>query len=237
MEIEIIPAVDIKDGKCVRLSQGDFDREIVYGDDPREMALYWQNKGAGRLHVVDLDGAREGRPCNLSLIEDIVQALEIPVQLGGGIRSLEIIDTYLSVGIERVIMGTAALQDPELIAVAVENYGPGKIVVGVDARGNKVAVEGWEKTSDQTVEEVINSLREKGVNTFIYTDISRDGMLSGPDVEGLQKLLAVPGIEIIASGGISSRDDIEQLSALGIKSGIVGKALYSGELNPDECWD
>ncbi|MFW5985213.1 MAG: 1-(5-phosphoribosyl)-5-[(5-phosphoribosylamino)methylideneamino]imidazole-4-carboxamide isomerase [Halanaerobiaceae bacterium] len=234
--MEVIPAVDIQDGKCVRLLQGDFDREVVYGENPIEMAEHWAEQGAKRLHVVDLDGARTGQPCNLDLIEGIASRLEIPVQLGGGIRNLDTIKKYLDVGIDRVILGTVALENPELVAQAVKLYGTEKIVVGVDAREGKVAVEGWQETSEKKVEEVITSLKEKGVTTFIYTDISRDGMLEGPDVSGLQDLLKIEGIEVIASGGISSREDIDKLTEIGIEKGIVGKALYSGEIDPAECW-
>ncbi|MFW6278793.1 MAG: 1-(5-phosphoribosyl)-5-[(5-phosphoribosylamino)methylideneamino]imidazole-4-carboxamide isomerase [Bacillota bacterium] len=234
--MEVIPAVDIQDGKCVRLLQGDFDREVVYGENPVEMAEHWAEQGAKRLHVVDLDGARTGQPCNLDLIEGIASRLEIPVQLGGGIRNLDTIKKYLDVGIDRVILGTVALENPELVAQAVKLYGTEKIVVGVDAREGKVAVEGWQETSEKKVEEVITSLKEKGVTTFIYTDIGRDGMLEGPDVSGLQDLLQIEGIEVIASGGISSREDIDKLTEIGIEKGIVGKALYSGEIDPAECW-
>ena len=234
--MEVIPAVDIKDGKCVRLFQGDFEREIIYGENPVEMARHWEEHGAGRLHVVDLDGARTGEPCNLSLINEIVQELSIPVQLGGGIRTTDIVDKYIQAGIDRVIMGTAALRNPELVARVVETFGSDRIAVGVDARNNMVAVEGWQETSEKTVQEVIFTLKEKGVTTFIYTDISRDGMLGGPDTEGLQELLDIEGVNIIASGGISSPGDIKELARLGVKHGIVGKALYSGELKPSDCW-
>lgn len=234
--MEVIPAIDIKEGQCVRLIQGDFDREKVYSKDPVQMALNWQNLGAGRIHVIDLDGAKAGEPGNLPLIEDITQALEIPVQLGGGIRSLEIIKKYLNIGVDRVILGTIALKKPEIVAQAVSSLGAEKIVVGVDAREGKVAVEGWLETSDNQVEEVIKDLKVRGVQTFIYTDISRDGMLSGPDVEGLKNLLKIKDIDIIASGGISSSKDLDKLEKIGIEKAIVGKALYDGELDLDSLW-
>lgn len=234
--MEVIPAIDIKEGQCVRLIQGDFNREKVYSKDPVEMALNWQNLGASRIHIIDLDGAKAGEPCNLSLIEDITQALEIPIQLGGGIRSLEIIKKYLNIGVDRVILGTIALKKPEVVAQAVSTLGAEKIVVGVDARDGKVAVEGWLETSDNQVEEVIKDLKVRGVKTFIYTDISRDGMLSGPDVAGLKKLLKIKDIEVIASGGISSSKDLDKLEKIGIEKAIVGKALYDGKLEFDSLW-
>lgn len=235
--MEVIPAIDIKDGRCVRLVQGDFDQEQVYGEDPVKMAKYWESQGAKRLHVVDLDGAKTGEPCNLNLISDIVSAIEIPVQLGGGIRSLEIMETYLKQGVDRVIVGTLALKNPDLVEKAVKKYGSESIVVGVDAKNGQVAVEGWLETSSRTVEDIILNLKNRGVTTFIYTDISRDGMLSGPDVDGLKKLDQIEDVNIIASGGISSEEDLNQLSEIDIAKAIVGKALYDGELNPDKLWD
>ena len=235
--MQVIPAVDIKDGQCVRLFQGDFDREVVYGEKPVEMAQHWQEKGAERLHVVDLDGAKNGVPRNKDIISEIVNVLKIPVQLGGGIRSLELIKQYLDLGVDRVILGTIALEDPDLVAEAVDNFGSARIVAGVDAWDGKVAVEGWVETSDREVTEVVELLKDKGVKTFIYTDISRDGMLSGPDVKGLQQLKALEGINVIASGGISSVADLKKLEQAGIEEAIVGKALYSGEITPAECWE
>ncbi len=237
MELEVIPAIDIKDGKCVRLKQGDFNREKIYGENPVEMAEYWEQKGAKRLHVVDLDGAKEGRPVNLDLIENIVSKLNIPLQLGGGIRSLEIMNKYLERGVDRVITGTLALKSPETVEEAVNKFGTEKIVAGVDAREGKVTVEGWLEESEQQIYEVINDLKERGITTFIYTDISKDGMLEGPDLKGLEELMGIKNINLIASGGISSLEDIKNLSKIGIKQAIVGKALYDGKLNPEQLWD
>jgi len=233
MEIEIIPAVDIKDGKCVRLEQGDFDKEKVYGENPVKMSGYWENQGARRLHVVDLDGAKTGKPVNLDLINRIAASLKIPLQLGGGVRSLKIIEQYIKNGVDRVIIGTMALKNPEMVKKAVEKFGSDKIVVGVDARKGKVAVEGWLEESEKEVSEVVKSLKNKGVKTFIYTDIGKDGMLIGPDVEGMKRLLKIKGVNIIASGGISSQKDLEKLSKIGVKQAIVGKALYDNKLDHD----
>lgn len=231
--MEVIPAIDLKNGRCVRLIQGDFEQETVFSKDPLQMASYWQDKGAERLHLVDLDGARDGKPRNLELIKDIVASLQIPVQLGGGIRSMEIIELYLETGIERVILGTAALENPDLVEMAVKRFGNEKIVVGVDAKAGKVAVKGWQETSQKDVETLIKEMKELGIKTFIYTDISRDGMLTGPDLEGLANLNKIPGIDVIASGGVSSEENLKSLSEIGISSAIVGKAFYTKDIAPD----
>ncbi|MFW5981633.1 MAG: 1-(5-phosphoribosyl)-5-[(5-phosphoribosylamino)methylideneamino]imidazole-4-carboxamide isomerase [Halanaerobiaceae bacterium] len=231
--MEIIPAIDLKDGRCVRLLRGDYDQETVYSKDPVEMALRWQKQGATRLHLVDLDGAKDGKPVNLELVKEITSALDIPVQLGGGIRSMAIIDDYIAAGIDRLILGTIALQKPEVVKEAVDKYGPDKIVVGVDAKGGKVAVNGWLEESRKTVEEMIQEMKELGVKIFIYTDISKDGTLEGPDLEGLDKYNQIEGIELIASGGVSNFDDLKELQKINIGSVITGKALYTGDLSGD----
>ena len=234
--MEVIPAIDIKKGRCVRLIQGDFTQEKVYSQDPVSMALHWEDKGAKRIHIVDLDGAKEGEPRNLSLIDRIVEAIDIPVQLGGGIRSLQIMKKYLDIGVDRVIVGTLALKNPDLVEKAVKTLGQDKIVVGVDAKEGKVAVEGWVETSEKMIDEVIRDLKDRGIIYFVYTDISRDGMLNGPDIKGLKQLIAMEDIEIIASGGISSSEDLEKLKEIGIEKAIVGKALYDDQLDADRLW-
>ncbi len=231
--MEIIPAIDLKDGCCVRLVQGEFNQQTVYSREPLQMARYWQQQGAPRLHLVDLDGARDGKPRNVEIIKQIAADLEIPVQLGGGIRTREIIDLYIKAGLDRVILGTAAQEEPTLVKEAILEYGSGKILVGVDARDDKVAVKGWLENSNQTVEELIKKMRNLGVKTFIYTDISRDGTLKGPDLDGLERLNRIKGIEVIASGGVSSTEDLIKLTSIGIKQVIVGKALYTGDIKPD----
>ena len=228
--MDIIPAIDIKEGRCVRLKQGDFNKEEVYGNDPVEMALYWQEKGVNRIHVVDLDGAKEGHTINFSLISEIVSALKIPVQVGGGIRTFDTIEKYLESGVDRVILGTVALKKPEILKKALKVYGPDRVLVGVDVKQGKVAVEGWIETTEETAYDTINKLKEIGVKTFIYTDISRDGMLSGPNLSGIKELAQLNGVNLIASGGISSNEDIKKLKEIGINSAIVGKALYKGRL-------
>ena len=231
--MEIIPAIDLKEGCCVRLVKGDYNRETVYSKEPQQMAKHWQNQGATRLHVVDLDGAKDGKPVNLDIIKGITASLDIPVQLGGGIRSLEIIDNYLMSGIDRVILGTIALQEPAVVKKAVDKYGPEKIVVGVDAKEGKVAVNGWLEDSQKNVEGLIDEMKDLGVKIFIYTDISKDGTLEGPDLAGLNKYKQINGIQLIASGGVSSFKDLEKLVKIDIASVIVGKALYSGDLSED----
>ena len=228
--MDIIPAIDIKEGRCVRLKQGDFNKEEVYGNDPVEMALYWQEKGVNRIHVVDLDGAKEGHTINFSLISEIVSALKIPVQVGGGIRTIDTIKKYLESGVDRVILGTVALKKPGILKKALKVYGPDRVLVGVDVKQGKVAVEGWIETTEETAYDTINKLKEIGVKTFIYTDISRDGMLSGPNLTGIKELAQLNGVNLIASGGISSNNDIKKLKEIGINSAIVGKALYKGRL-------
>ncbi len=234
--MEVIPAVDIKDGKCVRLEQGDFKKEKIYYDNPLEIALYWQKKGAKILHVVDLDGAKDGRPQNMSLIKNIAEELTIPVQVGGGIRNREVITEYLQSGMLRVIIGTLALEKPDLVSKLVNKFGADKIVAGIDARENYVAVKGWLETSERHVQDVIKDLRERGIYTFIYTDITKDGMLAGPDIEGLKKLKSLTGIEIIASGGVTTEEHIQKLQDIGIEYAIVGKALYTEKLNYEGLW-
>ena len=234
--MEVIPAIDLKEGRCVRLLQGDFDRETVYSRDPVKMANHWQNLGAQRLHIVDLDGAKTGIPGNLLLIKKIVTSVSIPIQLGGGIRSRKMIKQYLDSGVNQIILGTVALIKPAIVAEAVAEFGSDKIIVGVDAREDRVAVQGWQETSTKIVVEVIKDLNNKGVITFIYTDISRDGTLRGPDLTGLAKLVKMKGFEIIASGGVSNHRDLEKLKEIGIKKAIVGQALYSEKLDVKKLW-
>jgi len=234
--MQVIPAVDIKDGRCVRLEQGDFTKEKIYYDNPLEIALYWQEQGAKILHVVDLDGAKDGWPQNMSLIKNIAEELTIPVQVGGGIRKAEVIEEYLNSGVFRIIIGTLALKQPKVVSELIDKFGADKIVAGVDARDNYVAVQGWLETSEKHVRDVILDLKDRGIETFIYTDISRDGMLKGPDFDGLEKLNALPDIEIIASGGITTEEHIQKLAEIGIDYAIVGKALYTEDLNHEKLW-
>lgn len=225
----IIPAVDIRGGRCVRLRQGDFARETVFGTDPAAAARRWAAEGAAMLHVVDLDGAKDGRPANLAAVRSIVAAVDIPVQLGGGLRTAAAVEETFAAGVSRVVLGTSAVTDPGLVRKLAAKYS-GRILVGIDMRDGRVAVAGWQKATAKDGISLVREMQELGVNEFIYTDISRDGMLDGPDIAGLRQLLAT-GAKVIASGGIASLADIEKLRGLagqGLTGAIVGRALYAG---------
>jgi len=226
----IYPAIDIKEGKCVRLVQGKFDDVTVYSDDPVEMALKWEREGAVYLHVVDLDGARTGELQNFRIIRDIAARLNIPVQMGGGIRSIESIEYIINEGIQRVILGTSAVNDPELVKNALKNF-EDKIAISIDARDGMVAVEGWEKTSDLAAVDFAKRMEDMGAKTIIYTDISRDGMLAGPNLKAMEEMAGAVGIDVIASGGVGSLKDIIDLKNTGVAGVIVGKALYTGGID------
>jgi phosphoribosylformimino-5-aminoimidazole carboxamide ribotide isomerase len=229
----VIPAIDLKDGKCVRLEQGLMERDTVYSDNPAATARHWQEEGGELLHIVDLDGAFAGVPKNRTAIEAIVQAIDIPAQLGGGIRDLETIEAYLTLGLSRVIIGTAAQRNPQLVTEACRRF-PGQIVVGIDAKNGLVAVQGWAEVTDITAVELAKKFAGDGVAAIVYTDIARDGMLQGPNLEATRALAEAVGIPVIASGGVSSLKDIENLLAIeqyGVSGVITGKAIYSGALD------
>ena len=228
----IFPAIDIRDGKCVRLFKGDFAQETVYGDKPEEMALKWQALGGEFLHLVDLDGARAKKPINLEVIKKIVAAVKIPVELGGGIRTMENIDEVLALGVRRVILGSVAVQNPDLVKEACAKYGD-RIVVGIDAKDGIVAVDGWGVSGNVEASVLAKKMAEAGVKTIIYTDISRDGTLSGCNIKATAKLAEVSGINVVASGGVSNIEDIKALlpyADKGIEGVIVGKSIYTGSL-------
>ena len=229
----IIPAIDIRDGKCVRLFKGDFAKETVFSDRPEEMARKWQNAGARFLHLVDLDGALAKKPMNLDTVERILRSVKLPVELGGGIRSLEHIETALSLGVHRVILGSVAVQEPELVKEACQRYKE-RIVVGIDAKDGIVAVDGWGVSGDVEAGELARRMVKAGVRTIIYTDISRDGTLAGVNAEATVALAKESGASVIASGGVSSLADIRRLKALeaeGVCGVIVGKSIYTGALD------
>jgi phosphoribosylformimino-5-aminoimidazole carboxamide ribotide isomerase len=228
--MELIPAIDLKDGRCVRLFQGDFAQATVYGDDPAAMARRWAEQGATRLHVVDLDGARTGRPANTTAIQAIVQALTIPVQLGGGLRRLEDLQTARANGIARMILGTAAVATPELVRTAVERFGD-QVIVGVDARDGWVATEGWTETARVRAVDLIAQAAALGVPRIVYTDISRDGTLTEPNFAALAEVIRPGGPAIIASGGIATLDHLLRLADIGAEAAIIGKALYAGMID------
>lgn len=231
----VIPAIDLKDGRVVRLTQGDFERQEVMNDNPLKTAQYFGAQGAPELHLVDLDGARSGKPANKEVIADILQSTELKIQLGGGIRSKEIAAEYLELGAQAVVLGTAALQKPRLITELLTEWGPKRIIISLDARDGELAISGWEEGSGKKLNQVFPLLLERGVRRFVYTDISRDGTLKGPDLTTL-KSLAAEDCEITASGGISSQEDLEYLEEIGISRAIIGKALYRGKLDPEKLW-
>ncbi len=231
---EVIPAIDLLDGRCVRLSQGRYDDATVYGEDPGAVAAEFARQAIPRLHVVDLDGAKAGRPMNAAALRAIVAAVgDVPVQRGGGIRSLEAVDDVLATGVDRVILGTVALRDPELVREAAKRN-PGRIVVGIDAKDGRVAVEGWLETSETRAVDLAPRFEEAGVAAIVYTDIARDGMLTGPNLEATAELADAVSIPVIVSGGVASEDDLVRSAGhagRGIAGAIVGRALYTGAVD------
>ncbi len=233
----ILPAIDLKEGRCVRLEQGLMDKDTVYSDDPAAQALLWQEQGGEYLHIVDLDGAFAGVPKNQAAIEAIVAAIEIPSELGGGIRDMETIEAYLDLGINRVILGTVAKENPTLVKEACRKF-PGQIVVGIDAKDGLVAVRGWADLTEKKATEMAKEMEDFGVEAIIYTDIARDGMMQGPNIEATKALAESITIPVIASGGLSTLDDIRRLveiEASGVTGVITGKAIYSGAIDLREA--
>lgn len=233
----IYPAIDIRGGKCVRLHQGDYDQETIYGENPVEVAKSWESQGASWIHLVDLDGAKEGIPVNHPLIGEIARSVGVPVQVGGGIRSMQTIESLLELGVSRVILGTAAIEDKDFVRSALRRFGS-KAAIGIDARNGLVATRGWLETSEVRAVDLAAELAGYGAETFIFTDISRDGTLSGPNVEAIIEIAAASGQSVIASGGVSSLDDLIRLAKHkdeGVSGAIVGKALYTGNINLKEA--
>lgn len=224
--MRLYPAIDIKNGNCVRLLQGQFDKETIYSDSPATIAKKWEAAGATFIHVVDLDGALDGNWTNQQAISDIVKAVNIPVQTGGGIRTFEDIEVRLKSGINRVIIGTMAIKQPKLVKKAVEQFGSDRIVVGIDAKDGMVAVHGWEEVSEVSALDLCLQMKEYGVNTIVYTDIAKDGMMTGPNIEQTRFLIEKTGMDIIASGGVSNMKDLENIEAIQAEGAIIGKALY-----------
>lgn len=231
----LIPAIDLKDGQCVRLVQGDMNQSTTFSDQPEAMATRWLDAGARRLHLVDLNGAFAGKPKNLAAVKAILKAVDgrIPVQLGGGIRDLDTIEQYLDLGIHYMIIGTAAIKNPGFLADACAAF-PGQIIVGLDAKDGKAATDGWSKLTGHEVGDLAKKYEDLGVDSIIYTDIGRDGMLSGINIEATVKLAQASSIPVIASGGLSDMQDIENLCAVedeGVTGVICGRAIYSGDLD------
>ncbi|HBE50256.1 MAG TPA: 1-(5-phosphoribosyl)-5-((5-phosphoribosylamino)methylideneamino)imidazole-4-carboxamide isomerase [Cyanobacteria bacterium UBA11369] len=235
--MEVIPAIDLLEGKCVRLYQGDYSQSQVFDENPVAVAQQWVDQGATRLHVVDLDGAKAGKPENLQAIEAIVQAVSVPIQVGGGLRDRTSVAQLLNLGVGRVILGTIAVKQPQLVADLCGEF-PGKIVVGIDARNGKVATDGWLETSSVAATDLAHQMAQIGAVAIIYTDIHRDGTLSGPNLQALRELAESIAIPVIASGGVSSLTDLLSLLSLepiGVNGAIVGRALYTGDVSLKEA--
>jgi phosphoribosylformimino-5-aminoimidazole carboxamide ribotide isomerase len=230
----LFPAIDIKNGKCVRLTQGDYNQETIYSSSPADMAAKWEKKGAEYLHVVDLDGAKTGTAANQDIISRITGDVSIPVQIGGGIRSMETVEKYIEAGVSRVIIGTAAINDRDFLMKAVSTCGD-KIAVSIDARNGYVATNGWTETSRVNAADLVKELEALGVNTVIYTDILKDGMLKGPNFGELQTINNATSINVIASGGVTTKEDICKLKNQNLYGAIIGKALYDGTLSFEEA--
>lgn len=231
---EIIPAIDLRGGRCVRLEQGDFDRETVFDDDPTAVAARWVEQGATRLHVVDLDGAASGRPIQLEAIRSIVRRAAVPIELGGGLRSLANVRAAFAAGVEAVIIGTAAVEDPEFLGKCLDAYSD-RIIVGVDARNGLVAVRGWQQETTAEAVEFVRRLAALGVQRIVYTDIERDGMLQGPNVEAVSRVVTASPARVTASGGVSTAAHIRALRDAGASGAILGTALYTGQLKLDDA--
>ena len=228
--MEIIPAVDIRNGNCVRLYQGDYEQETIFSDDPVETAMQWQSLGALRLHIVDLDGAASGEPRNLELITEIANALLIPVQVGGGIRRMETIEKLLGDGVDRIILGTAAVENTELVKEACHRFGQA-VIIGIDTREGHLATHGWRQETELGAVEFVRSMIKLGARRFIHTDISRDGTLTEPNFSAIFELVDTTRFPVIASGGISSLIHLKVLKKLGLEGAIIGKALYTKQIS------
>ena len=233
--MELIPAIDIRGGKCVRLYQGDYARETTYSDDPAEVAVRWVGLGASSLHVVDLDGAKDGSPTNIDVTEKIASAVAVPIQFGGGVRTVEAAEDVLSRGVSRVIVGTSAVERPHAMAAMLERLGPDRLVVSVDARRGYVAVRGWTKGGGVQVSDLIDRMAEVGVQRFLYTDIERDGTLTEPNFRTIGDLASRSETRLIAAGGISSVQHLARLAELGVEAAVVGTALYTGDIDLREA--
>lgn len=225
----IFPAIDLKEGKCVRLVQGDFDRKQIFSDNPVEIALKWQDQGAEYLHLVDLGGALTGKPENKTVIEMIVRSLKIPVQVGGGIRSMSYAEELLAMGVARIILGTSALADLALTECMIKRFGD-RLAVSIDAKDGFVAVKGWTEISSIRASDLANQLKHYGLKTIVYTDIAKDGMMSGPNFSELAEMHRCTGLDIIASGGVSTLSDVMLIETMGLYGVIIGKALYTGDI-------
>ena len=229
--MEVIPAIDLRGGKCVRLYQGDYAQETVYSDDPLDTALRWIEMGATRLHIVDLDGARDGIPTNLAAVTRIASAVDVPLHLGGGIRDMDTARAAIDAGISRIMLGTAAFEDADLISVLLNDFGAESVIVTVDAKDGKVALRGWTEGTGALATDLVADMAELGVLRFLYTDISRDGTLTEPNFDGVSALVNQGDIRIIAAGGIATVAQLERLAEIGAEAAIVGRAIYTGDID------
>jgi len=227
--MRLYPAIDMIDGKCVRLVQGDYRKKTTFSEDPLAVALRWQEEGGEFIHLVDLDGAKNGDMPNFEIICRIANELDIPIEVGGGVRDMHAVEKYLENGINRVILGTAAIKNPDFVKEAVKEYGH-RIVVGIDAKDGMVAVSGWEEVSQVSALSLAKRMEQLGVSTLIYTDIATDGMLKGPNFTAMHEMAEYVTIDVVASGGVSSLKDLEQLQKTGVEGAIIGKALYTGHI-------
>ena len=232
--MEVIPAIDLKDGRCVRLLQGDFDKETIFSTDPAAVARRWQEAGAPRIHVVDLEGAASGKPRNPEAVTRILETVDIPIQLGGGIRNMETLESWLARGVQRVVLGTAAVEAPDFLVNACSEFGDA-VIVGVDAKNGKVAASGWTRTTEVDAISLVEKVGNQGGRRIIYTDISTDGMLTGPNLESVRQVTTHTRLPVIASGGVSTIDHLVSLNALGVEGAIIGRALYTGDLDLQEA--
>lgn len=232
--MQIWPAIDLRGGMCVRLRQGDYNQETVFGDDPLAMAQQWADQGARYLHLVDLDGAREGRWVNRDAVEAIVQQVPVDVELGGGIRSRETIETLLELGLNRLVIGTRALADPDWLTEMCQAF-PNRLVVGIDARDGQVATDGWYEVSSVSALELAGRVGDLPLAAIVYTDIAQDGMLAGPNLSAMAEMVQATGHPVIASGGVTTVEDVRQLAATGVAGCIIGRSLYEGKLTLAEA--
>lgn len=235
--MQIIPAIDLKGGNCVRLEQGEMDRETLFSANPAKVAIHWESLGAKMLHIVDLDGAITGKPQNKDAICQILKSVAIPLQLGGGIRDIETMENYLSLGIKRVILGTTAYQQPSLLNEVCQKF-PNQILVSIDARDGKVAISGWKETTSKKATDLVKNLEDKGVEAIVFTDIKRDGMMKGPNITSIKEMADATRIPIIASGGVTTLKHIKELIDLedsGVEGIIIGRALYEDSIDLKEA--
>ena len=233
--MEVIPAIDIRGGRCVRLFQGDYDRETVFSDSPVDMAAHWVERGAERLHIVDLDGARDGVAPNIEIVAQIAMSSPVPVQYGGGVRDVESALRAVEMGVDRVVVGTAAVEDPGVVTRLLGKLGAGVLVVSVDARDGKIALDGWTRGSGVDAVEFARGLESTGVERVVYTDISRDGTLTEPNFAGVEELAAATGMKVLVAGGVSSVEHVSRLAAVPVEGAIVGSAVYTGAIDLGEA--